>query len=90
MRALIEISGSFGPDKSCKDSSRVFRIPGSINDKVGRAVRVSGGTGLRHSFDALADQVLKAAGRLTRNVLEKRKSSKVQPQHTAVARLRTH
>ncbi|MEO1834776.1 MAG: hypothetical protein ABGZ49_04715, partial [Akkermansiaceae bacterium] len=50
MNALIEISTSFGVDKSCKDSSRVFRIPETINEKVGKTVRVSGGSGDRHRF----------------------------------------
>lgn len=76
MNALIEISGSFGVDKSCKDSSRVFRIPGTINEKVGKEVRVSGGTGLRHSFDQLADQFFNSVGRPHRALFDERKKSR--------------
>ncbi|TMM55121.1 hypothetical protein [Sulfitobacter sabulilitoris] len=76
MKALIEISASFGVDKSCKDSSRVFRIPGTINEKVGKEVRVSGGTGLRHSFDWLADQIFSSVGKPRRTLFEQRKRTR--------------
>ncbi|MBP0484040.1 hypothetical protein [Sagittula salina] len=73
MNALIEISISFGVDKGCKDSSRVFRIPETINEKAGKPVRVSGGSGDRQRFDDLADRVFTAAGRPTRAQLDERK-----------------
>ncbi|MFG6534808.1 hypothetical protein ACGYK5_13285 [Sulfitobacter sp. 1A16787] len=76
MNALIEISASFGVDKSCKDSSRVFRIPGTINEKVGKEVRVSGGTGLRHSFDGLADQLFTSVGKPRRPLFDERKKTR--------------
>lgn len=75
MNTLIEISISFGVDKGCKDSSRVFRIPETINEKAGKPVRVSGGSGERHKFDELADRVFIAAGRPTRKQLSERKKS---------------
>jgi hypothetical protein len=76
MSALIEFSASFGVDERCRDTSRIFRIPGTINEKSGKVVRVSGGTGRRYGFDALADQVFKASGRPTREELEERKKQK--------------
>ncbi|WP_323766221.1 hypothetical protein [Marinovum sp.] len=77
MRALVEFSDPFGADKKCKDAVRIFRIPGSTNEKCGKTVRVSGGTGRRHNFDALADQIYIASGRPTRAELEtKRKQRK--------------
>ena len=63
MRALVGLSAPFGVDKGAKDTSRLFRIPGSVNEKVNRMVKVSGGTGARHSFDTLADQIFVACGR---------------------------
>jgi hypothetical protein len=63
MRALVGLSAPFGVDKGAKDTSRLFRIPGSVNEKVNRTVKVSGGTGARHSFDTLADQIFVACGR---------------------------
>lgn len=73
MGALIEFSASFGVDKRCQDSSRIFRIPGTTNEKSGKVVRVAGGTGRRYGFDTLADQVFKASGRPTREELNQRK-----------------
>lgn len=84
-RTLIELSASFGVDKGCKDTSRVFRIPETINEKSGRVVRVSGGTGQRHRFDTLSDQVFMASGRPTREALEKRKKQKKARKQTAAA-----
>ncbi|WP_435988502.1 hypothetical protein [Sulfitobacter sp. SH24] len=82
MNALIEISASFGVDKNCKDSSRVFRIPGTINEKVGKEVRVSGGTGVRHSFDCLADQFFDSVGRPRRYLFDERKKTRRGPKTT--------
>lgn len=76
MRALIEFSTSFGADKACGDATRVFRIPGTINEKSGEEVRISGGTGRRYGFDALADHLFRASGRPTREELEERKKQK--------------
>ncbi|MBO9400846.1 hypothetical protein [Shimia sp. R9_3] len=76
MRALIEFSTSFGADKVCGDATRVFRIPGTINEKSSKEVRISGGTGRRYGFDALADQIFRASGRPTREELEERKKQK--------------
>lgn len=76
MDALIEFALEFGADKACKDASRVFRIPGTLNEKSRNEVRVSGGTAERHRFDDLADQIYRAAGRPTRAELRERKKRK--------------
>jgi len=76
MRALIEFSASFGPDKACRDATRIFRIPDTVNEKSGKAVRVSGGTGNRYRFDVLSDQIYRASGRPTRSELEERRKQK--------------
>lgn len=76
MRALIELSAFFGADKTCKDSSRIFRIPDTINEKSGKVVRVSGGTGKRHGFDVFSDQIYRASGRPTRSELEESRKQK--------------
>ncbi|PVA06160.1 hypothetical protein [Thalassorhabdomicrobium marinisediminis] len=73
MNALVEFLGPFGADKSCRDVSRIFRIPETINEKSKQAVRVSGGTAERYSFDRLADQIYNAVGRPGRVELEARK-----------------
>lgn len=74
MSALIELSVSYGADTSCRDTSRIFRIPETINEKSGMKVRVAGGTGRRYGFDSLADQAFKASGRPTREEFEERKT----------------
>ena len=82
--ALIELSAPFGVDKACKDASRVFRIPCTVNEKSGKQVRVSGGSGKRHGLDALADQIYRASGRPTRAELSERKKLK-KPKNKKVA-----
>lgn len=76
MRALIELSASYGADKACKDATRIFRIPDTVNEKSGKVVRVSGGTGDRYRFDVLSDQIYRASDRPTRSELEERKKQK--------------
>ncbi|PVA07506.1 hypothetical protein [Thalassorhabdomicrobium marinisediminis] len=73
MNALVEFLRPFGVDRSCRDVSRIFRIPETINEKSKTAVRVSGGTAKRYGFDGLADQIYKATGRPDRAELEARK-----------------
>jgi len=76
IRALIELWKGFGADRSCNDVTRVFRIPGTINEKSGKEVRVTGGSLQRYSFDALEDQIYIASGRPTRRQLEARRKER--------------
>jgi hypothetical protein len=78
LKALIDLSREFGADPSCNDESRVFRLPGTVNEKSGRLVQVSGGTFSRYDFDALSDQIYVACGRPTRAALEARRKAKKQ------------
>lgn len=78
MGALIDLAVAFGADKVCKDATRVFRIPGTLNEKSQKQVRVSGGCGERYQFDDLADQIYRAAGRPTRAELQERKKCKAK------------
>ncbi|SNR48434.1 hypothetical protein SAMN06265370_106220 [Puniceibacterium sediminis] len=82
MDALIEFGRPFGADAACRDAVRVFRLPGTLNEKSGREVRVIGGTGLRVAFSPLADQIFGAVGRPTRKELLSRKKNK-QPRRNA-------
>lgn len=76
IRALIDLWKGFGADRSCSDVTRVFRIPGTINEKNGQEVRVTGGSLQRYSFDALEDQIYIASGRPTRRQLEARRKAR--------------
>jgi len=78
MGALIDLAEPFGADKACKDAARVFRIPGTLNEKSQREVRVSGGSAERYRFDDLADQIYRAAGRPTRAELQERKKHRAK------------
>lgn len=78
IRALIDLWKGFGADRSCSDVTRVFRIPGTINEKNGQEVRVTGGSLQRYSFDALEDQIYIASGRPTRRQLEARRKARKQ------------
>ncbi|WP_297768073.1 hypothetical protein [uncultured Roseovarius sp.] len=71
--SLIELFRHMGADSSCSDTARVFRIPGTTNEKSGLEVRTIGGTLKRYPFDDLADRIFKAAGRPTRRELEEKK-----------------
>ncbi|WGT52596.1 hypothetical protein [Thioclava nitratireducens] len=87
MRALGDVFARFGVDRSSQEAARIFRLPGSINEKSGRRVRVSGGSAARHHFDALSDDIFQAAGLPTRaelQVLRAEKRAKRRP--TAPAR----
>lgn len=87
MRALGDVFARFGADRSSQEAARIFRLPGSINEKSGRRVRVSGGSAARHHFDALSDEIFQAAGLPTRaqlQVLRAEKRAKRRP--TAPAR----
>ncbi len=70
MNAVIKFAARFGADPACKDAARVFRIPGTINEKSGTEVRVSDATWHRHDFDALADKIYSAVGQPTRAQLK--------------------
>ncbi|TNC51100.1 hypothetical protein FHG66_05980 [Rubellimicrobium rubrum] len=76
LRALIELARPLGADPACSDVSRVFRLPGTINPKNGRDVKVIGGTLARYAFDPLADAIYRAAGRPTRKQLKRRRERK--------------
>lgn len=77
-RALIDFSASFGADRACSDEARVFRIPGSTNEKNGKTVSISGGSLQRHGFDALEDQIYRACGRPVRAELQARRAKRAQ------------
>lgn len=77
-QCLIELFSTYGADRSCGDASRVFRLPDTVNLKIGRTVTVLEGTLRRHDFDALADAIYIAAGRPTRADLVRRKASKAE------------
>jgi hypothetical protein len=63
----------FGSDRRCTDAARVFRLPGTINRKCGREVRVIEGTLQRLPYDDLADCIYVAAGRPTREQLKSKR-----------------
>lgn len=76
IRALMDLLAHFGSDRSCNDPARVFRIPGTRNEKSGRVVQVSGGNCQRQDFDVLADQIFAAVGRPTRSELAERRKQR--------------
>ncbi|WP_156023900.1 hypothetical protein [Thioclava indica] len=84
MRALGDVFVKFGVDRASQEAARVFRIPGSVNEKSGRRVRASGGSGTRHDFDALSDEIFKAAGLPTRAELQLVRAEKRAKRRTNV------
>lgn len=74
IRAHIGLFRHLGADKKCSDTARVFRIPGTTNEKSGLKVRTIGGSFARYGFDALADKIFKASGRPTRSELSRKKT----------------
>lgn len=71
--ALMDCAPDFGVDRSCSDTVRVFRLPGTRNEKSGRIVQSYLGTGIRYDFDILADQIYVALGRPTRARLQEQR-----------------
>ncbi len=78
MSVLTCLFRFFGADPASTDASRVFRLPGTINQKCGREVKVIDGTLRRYLFDDLADCIYVAAGRPTRDQLKARKKHKAK------------
>ncbi|WP_134727167.1 hypothetical protein [Paracoccus luteus] len=72
--ALISLYKDLGADPKCSDTTRVFRLPGTINRKSGRRVTIMEGSLRRFPFEAIEDAIYKAAGRPTRQVLNERKA----------------
>ena len=75
LRCLIGLFQHLGADSACNDTPRIFRVPGTINNKTGQEVRTIDGTLRRYKFDDLADQIFTAADRPTRRQLSTRKKS---------------
>ncbi len=75
MSVLPGLVKPFGADRACTDAARVFRLPGTINRKCGREVRVIGGTLQRLPYDDLADRIYIAAGRPTRKQLTAKRNA---------------
>ena len=77
-RCLIDQFRHMGADRSAGDCARVFRLPGTLNEKSGLEVRVLGGTLERHDFDELSDRIFIAAGRPTRAEWQERKKLRAE------------
>ncbi|QPZ93437.1 hypothetical protein [Thioclava electrotropha] len=84
MRALGDVFARFGVDRASQEAARIFRLPGSINEKSKRRVRVSGGSAARHDFDALSDEIFQAAGLPTRAEFQLLRAAKRAKRHTNV------
>ncbi|WP_417274020.1 hypothetical protein [Celeribacter halophilus] len=78
IRALVKFTESFGSDSACTDPARIFRLPGTINEKSGKTVRVSWATWKRHDFDTLSDRIFVAVDQPTRHELKARKAQRAQ------------
>jgi hypothetical protein len=83
--ALIDLMAAWGADRACSDPARILRLPGTINGRSGRMVRVVGGDGRVRDFDTLADAIFEAAGRPTRRELGERKAPPAKPAQTKSA-----
>lgn len=73
LRHMIGSCANLGADPACSDATRILRVPGSVNSKVGRTVTVLSGNGRRFSFDNLEDRYYLANGRPTRGELKRRR-----------------
>ncbi|MCP4827178.1 MAG: hypothetical protein GY892_24135 [Shimia sp.] len=74
IRTLVDLFADFAADKACTDAARVFRLPGTVNEKSGRIVRAFYNGQARLNFETLSDQVFSAAGRPSRAELQARKT----------------
>lgn len=52
---LIKTFEEFGADRKVKDPARVLRIPGTINSKTGRMVKVISNTNIRYELSDIAE-----------------------------------
>ena len=74
LRAVIQLFRPLGADPKCNDTPRIFRIPGSINPKSGRPVRVLSGSLRRIPLQILEDPVYVALARPSRDQFLVRKA----------------
>ena len=84
--ALVEAFAEMGADSACTDSTRVFRVPGTLNPKSDSFVTVIGGTLGRHSLDKIADPLYSAVGRKTRAQLKARTAGKTDCKWSSIKR----
>jgi len=73
MQTLLTLCAPFGADKCCSDEARVFRLPGSLNEKSNTEVGALLGSSERFCFDALSDTIFKSVGRPTREEFNHRR-----------------
>ncbi|MBE1294608.1 MAG: hypothetical protein GJ677_19165 [Rhodobacteraceae bacterium] len=73
MQALLTLCAPFGADKCCSDEARVFRLPGTLNEKSNTEVAALLGSAERQDFDALSDAVFNSVGRPTREEFNHRR-----------------
>ncbi|MFY0658999.1 MAG: hypothetical protein JXR15_00800 [Shimia sp.] len=76
MQALLRLCAPFGADKCCSDEARVFRLPGSLNEKSNTEVAALLGSSERFCFDALSDAIFRSVGRPTREEFNCRRLGK--------------
>ncbi len=74
LKAVIQLFRPLGADPKCSDTPRIFRIPGSINPKSGRPVRVLSGSLRRIPLQILEDPAYIALGRPSRDQFLVRKA----------------
>ncbi len=75
-QALLTLCAPFGADKCCSDEARVFRLPGTLNEKSNTEVGALLGSSERQDFDALSDAIFKSVGRPTREEFHRRRLRK--------------
>ncbi len=86
MQAAIKFGAAFGADPACSDAARVFRLPGTINEKSKKEVLVAAATGERYCFDRLADAFYVAVGQPTRAELKKAQTERARQAKPTAAR----
>lgn len=77
-KALVKFAEEFGADRACTDPARVFRLPGTLNEKSGQTVCVSWATWERYDFDLLSDKIFVAVGQPTQRELKARKTQQAR------------
>jgi hypothetical protein len=84
-RELCKRLGSMGADANALDASRVLRLVHTVNSRSGEVVRVVHDTGVRLSFDQLADSLLPFTREKLREMREARAALAANEDHFRVS-----
>lgn len=85
---LVDTLAEFGADKACKDASRILRVPGTVNSKCGKTVRIMEYTDITYTLYELGREYDVKPLKSVYTAQKGRKEGTVHPYGTATEKMR--